>query len=260
MLLVFDVGTVGRVGDIEDKAEIGLQVVGRHRRAMAADFLLHRIQSETGRGGTALGFGESTDHFRNDEPTDAVVEGPTDDTVFAKRHGAIGVDGRMSHADTHFSDFGRARGADVDKELVHLGGLLTVLAIADVDRGVANDAEDLALVAEDGEASSARVGPVRSANAVDAEETIVGDVFDDEADLVGMRLDHDSGCVRLGTSHRGPGVAVSIALDRVSEFTTTFRPDPLPADFETGRAGGVEEFVEEGRGGRVKGHGSRVGR
>ncbi len=138
---------------------------------------------------------------------------------------------------------------------MHFRCLFAVLPVTNVDRGVADDAEHFALVTEEGEPPPAGVRPVRTADAVDMEKTVVGDVFYNKPDLVGMGFDHDSRGVGIFPFDRCPGIAIGITLDRVSKLAASFRPDPLPPNFEAGWAGGVEEFVEKGFGGGVHGGG-----
>ena len=60
-----------------------------------------------------------------------------------------------------------------------------------MDGGIADEAAHGAFLAEDLQAAAARGGDIRPADPIDAEKALLGDVLDDEADLVRVGLHHE---------------------------------------------------------------------
>lgn len=110
--------------------------------------------------------------------------------------------------------------------------------------GIAKNARYVAIVAENGQAATAGCGPVTAADPIDLQVTFFGDVFDHVANLVCVGFDHDGGGSGAAFDC-APGVAVSIAFNRVGKLANISGPFALPAHFESGGAGGVEQVEEE---------------
>ena len=85
-------GSVGGVGDVEADADIGLQAVGRHHRAVAADFLLHGIEADEREGGFSFAGGDAFHHLGDDVAADPVVEGAADDAAVREFHRPVLID------------------------------------------------------------------------------------------------------------------------------------------------------------------------
>ncbi len=237
-------GGVGGVGDIEAKADIGLESVGGHHRAVAADLFLDRVETDEGDGGFLAGFGDALHHLRDDVGAEAVVQGAADQAFVGEFRRAVDIHHWMPDTETEGGDFFRVGRADIDPEIVHGGRFLTTeFVAAEVDRGVTDDAGDFALVAEDAHTAAAAGGGVRTADAVDAEEAFVVDVLDDVTDLIGVSLQHHD-LLRFSGKGR-PGGAIGIAFHGSGEGLHVFRPDTLAGHFEAGGGGGFEEVEKE---------------
>jgi hypothetical protein len=241
---VVDAGSVGGMGDVEDDRDIGHEAVSDHFRAVPADFLLHGVHGDDGAAGRVLG--ETGEHLSDDETAEAVIEGAADQAIHPKLLDAVAIDGGMADAEPEVFYFFLSAGADIDVEFVDLRDLfIAEVVFAEVDRGITHDAADDALVAEEVQAAAARRGGVAPADPIDAEKTFLGDVLDDEANLVGVGFDHDAlglfGCAL----ERRPGGAVGIVLDAIGEFAGVLCPHALAGHFESCGAGSAQEFEEE---------------
>ncbi len=234
---------IGGVGDIEADADIREDPVGGHHGAVATDFFLDGIEADERVIGFLFLLGDAAHDLGDDVAADAVIEGAGDEAFVGEFGGAIGVDGEVADAQAEFGDFGGGGCADIDPELVNFWGFFIAEILAEVDGGVADDAEDLAAVAEDAEAAATGGGMVGAADAVEPEEAFVVDVFDHPADFVGVRSEHHAALGFPGEG--GPSRAVGVAFDGVGGGFQVFGPDALAGHFAAGWAWGFEQVVEE---------------
>ncbi len=243
-----DAGGIGGVGDVEADGDVGLEAVGGHFGAETTDFFLNGVENEDVGGRLFAGGADGFEGLGDDVAAYAVVEGAPDKAVFAEGLGGVCVDGGVADAEAKFGDFFGIGSTDVDVKLVNLGSFFVVFVVADVDGGVADDAENGAVVSEDLKAPTTSGGGVGAADAVEVEEAFFGDVFDHVANLIGMSFEHDRGCLAvfgLLAFNHGPGSAVGVVPDSVRVFASFRDPDFLAAGFKPSGAGGVEEFFEE---------------
>ena len=252
-----DAGGFGGVGDIEDHADIWAEAMGGHFGAMSADFLHDRVDGDEGGAGAIEGGGEAGEDFGDDEAAEAVIEGASDDAIGGKRLSGIVIDGGMADAEAEGGDFFFGIGADIDIEFVNFRGFFVGEGIfAEMDGGIADDAGDGPEVTEEIDAAAASGGGIGTADAIDAEPAFFGDVFDDEADFVGVGFEHDAAWLWGGAVEGGPGGAVGIIFDEIGEGFGVGDPFALASDFEAGGAWGIEEVVEELVGSGI--HGGRM--
>ena len=128
--------------------------------------------------------------------------------------------------------------------------LLGELVAAEMDGGIADDATDGAFLAKDVEPAAAGGGDVGAADAINAQEALLGDVLDDEADLIGVGLEHDLARRGVGAIEGGPGAAVGVVLDAMGELAEVGGPFPLAARARTRWGWGSGEDRREKRGRR----------
>ena len=252
-----DAGGFGGVGDIEDYADIWAEAMGGHFGAVSADFLHDGVDGDEGGAGSIGGGGEAGEDFGDDESPEAVIEGATDDPIGGKRLSGIVIDGWVTDAETEGGDLFFGIGADIDIEFVNFRGFFVGEGIfAEMDGGITDDAGDRSEVTEEIDAAPAGGGGIGTADAIDAEPAFFGDVFDDEADFVGVGFEHDASGVCGGAVEGRPGGPVGIIFDEIGEGFGVGDPFALASDFEAGGAWGIEEVVEELVGSGI--HGGRM--
>ncbi len=233
---------VGGVSDVQANADSGLETVGRHHGAMAADFLLHGIEADQREGGFALACGDASHHLGDDVAADPIIESAADDPAVGEFHRAVLIDGGMAHADAELGDFRGIRGPDIHPKFVHGGGFLGVFfAMAEVNGGIADDAGNRAFFTKDGNSSATGGRRVGAAYAVEPEKPLIVDVFDHVTDFIGMGGKHDDFFGLAGQCR--PGGSVGIALDGGGMVLDPVRPDFLAWHFESGRAGGFQQTI-----------------
>lgn len=250
----FDAGGIGCVGDVEADGDVWFESVGEHAGSVSTDFLLNAVGGDDGGAEFPALFVESADGFCDDEAADAVVEGAADEAVAAEFLGGVGIDGGVTDAESEFGDIFFGVGSDIDVEFVDFRSFFPAGAVSYVDGGIADDAGDGAFVALENDAASACGGVVAASDAVDVEESFLGDVLDHEADFVGVGFEHDA--VGGLAFEDGPCAAVGVAGNGVGVRLDPCGPFPLSGHFETGGAWGVEEIQQEGLGGFIHGVGS----
>src|SRR6516225_6772788 len=141
----------------------------------------------------------------------------------------------MPNAEAALLDLCLRAGSDIDIELVDFRNLF-VLLIPQVNCRIPQDAKHRTLIAKNFEPLSSSNRTVASSDPRDVEKSIVSDILDHETDLIGVSLEHDTHR-GIAPFHGGPGIAVSIVLQRVSEASDVVHPDFLPFGFKPGRAG-----------------------
>ena len=239
-------GGVGGVGDIEADGGIGLNPEGKHASADAADFFLHGVGKDDVPGGfDALG-GEGSGGFGQDEAAEAVIECAADETVaMAEEEGAIAIDADAADMQAEGFHFFAGIAAEVDVELVELGGFLIGGAASQVDGGVAGDADDLAVGSQEADAAAPGNGDIAAADAFDAGEAVVIDVADGEADFIGMGIEHEGGGLFPCGAQQSPGGTIGIALHFVGVGFDVAGPEALGLHFQPRRGGRLEVFAQE---------------
>ena len=146
---------------------------------------------------------------------------------------------------------GAAGGADVDPELLHLGDLLAILLFHQVDRLLSHDSRHLALPPEQTDSLPDEHLVVPPADGIEAEEAVLVDVGDHHSDLVDVTGEHDAGsALRIDGRE---GVARGIGQHLVGETFRFGTPGFRGRRLEGGRAGGVEQGLEERQGLRAHG-------
>ena len=192
--------------------------------------------------GFFLPAGEAFHHLGDDVAADPVVQRAADQAFVGEFQRPVLIDRRMAHAEAELRDLGGIGGADIDPQVMHGGGLFrSVLVAPEVDRGVADDAGNRALVAENGQPPAAGGRRVGAAHPVEPQEPVFVDVLDHVADLVGMGLQHDDFGRLAG--QRGPGRAIGVAFDGGGVLADPLRPDLLARHFKTGGARGFQQSV-----------------
>ena len=154
----------------------------------------------------------------------------------------VRIDRRVADAQAERGDFLGIGGPHIDVQLVNLGRFFIAPAVcAQVDGGVADDAAHGFLVAQDLQAATARSGGVGAANAINAQEALFGDLFDDEADFVGVGFEHDplGSALRGPCFQSGPDGAVSVIFHAVGMGADVSGPFALARKLKSGGAGGV---------------------
>src|SRR5262249_47579657 len=119
-------------------------------------------------------------------------------------------------ADTHLRRYlGTSGCANIDKQLVQNRVLLSLLGIHQVDRLLADHAEDRAMLGRvDVDPLADYDIRIVSTNRAEEDITLLGDMLDEEADLIAVTGEHD-----LGATLRvedGVGVPEDIHLDIVA--------------------------------------------
>lgn len=244
VFFVVDIRRVRGVGDIEDDGDVGVEAMGDHLGAEATDFFVDGIDGVDGGGGRGLQFGEFGEDFGDDEPADAIIEGTSDDAILSEGFRSVLIHGGVADAETEFFDVFFICSAEIDIEFVDVRNFLVRFIFADVNRGISDDAGDGSFLSEKDDPASAGGGVVAAADAIDVDEAFLADVFDDEADFVGVGFEHDGGAVFFALKS-GPRVAVGIDVDGVREFFSVGGPGALAFQFEAGGAGRIEELIEE---------------
>ena len=213
MSIAIDAGGVGRMSNVRDQRDIGLESVCDHRRAMQADFLLN----STDRDHVAMQFltivGEQSDCFRSRPSANPIVESSREDHVVSEQHRALCEHAGVTDIQSCGCFFFRLA-TDVDEELMKLADLRITGAILEMDRRGADhphhgfvdtlDARDKVDPLPDDRSG------VDAADLAAVDEALVVDVVDHQADLVGMAADRHSGYVFATAFEAGEAVSVGI--------------------------------------------------
>ena len=252
---IVEAGRVCGMRDVEHNGDIGGEVVGRHPSAKPPDLFLYRIE-RVGRSCRAgLGLREAGQHTGDDKAANTVVQGTSAESPWGQLFHGFGEHCRVPDANAAVGYVLLVRGSDVHIDLMPFGDFL-VFPVAHVDGRDPNDPGDLAVVAEDTDASPTSQRSVRAARREDMQESLVGNVIDDEANLVGMGFYDEAGRrVAPGTLQHRPRRAIAVALHAVGESPGIGCPLTLSGDFKACWARCVEK-VEEKRL-VVVGHGKR---
>ncbi len=186
-VLLGHAGRVAGEGGVDADADVGAYGIGGGAGAAEANLLL-RGEAHVDLGLAAM-FAEGADRLDPEPAGDAVVERLGDELVadLLER----GIEGH------HVADLDPlARGlaeAEVDIEGVEFGHLLAFLGGRDVDRLAAGveHALEVAAVGRDEHAAGEEGAGVEAAHRLEVEPALLGDVADEEADLVHMAEEHD---------------------------------------------------------------------
>jgi hypothetical protein len=119
-----------------------------------------------------------------------------------------------------------------------------------MDRLLADDAVDVALVRDEADALGDENLRIPAADRRDVDEALVVDVLDDEADLVDVAVEHDRR--RPCRIDDGDTVAGDIATHFGRERTGLIAPDSRGCGLEARRSRRVEQTPEKDEGGVVQ--------
>jgi hypothetical protein len=131
-----------------------------------------------------------TQRLEHDERADAIVDRARDETVIRKVD-ALRVDhSRVADGESRFH-FRAIRRADVDPEIRHLGRVLTIAVLHQVDRLLTDDTDDVTIATEKTNALADENLWIPTTNGRDVNETVVVDVLNDQPDLIEVAVEHD---------------------------------------------------------------------
>jgi hypothetical protein len=124
--------------------------------------------------------------------------------------------------------FGRA---DVDPEIRHLGSLLPIGELHDVNGFLADDAEDVAAPPDESDSLADEDLRVPTADRRRINESVVIDVLNDQPDLVDVPIEHDRW--RSAGVDLGHAVARDVRRDAFGKARCFFAPDARGRSFES---------------------------
>ncbi len=239
VVLLVHARDVAGQGHVDGHADVGVDAVGGHGGAADADLLLagHDRVDVVLRGLGPLQRADDHPHG------DAVVHGLAGGDVAPLHEGLV-----EGHRGADFDLLGHflRRQAEVHEQVVEGGQLLLLLVVHDVDRLGADQADQLLRLAHDHHALGDEGLRVEAAGGIQAEEAVVVDEADQEADLVHVTGQHD---LLLALFERpaldGDEVPHRVHLDLVHdglEFTAADVPD---LSLETGRGDRFGQFLQE---------------
>lgn len=108
---------------------------------------------------------------------------------------------------------------------------------------IADDSVYGSLLGMNGDALGASDGGIDSAQAADVNVTVGINVIDGHGNFVGMPGEHDPR--RTTFVESCDRVAVGIGVSFIGKLLDIIKPDALSASFVSGRAGGVEQGLQE---------------
>ena len=200
----------------------------------------------TGRdvAGRAAGLGDEPRGLERDERAEPVVHRARDDAVVAQLERLAGDDRDV--ADAHeLARLVAVLGADVDVQVAQLGHLLALLLLEQVDRLAPGHAGDDAVARHELDALADEDLRVPAADAHEAQEAVVVDVRDDQADLVDVADDgEERGAGRRALDARDGG-AHDVDLDVVGERAARFGEDGGGRRLVARGPGGGEELAKD---------------
>lgn len=240
VLFVIDPRGIGRVGHIKDDGVIWAEAVGGHACAMATDFFLDSIESDDRSIVESRGR-EIVEDFCDEVASDTVIETSADDAARREELRRFLDDGRATDMETQIGDFFRGRSTNIDEEVVPFREFVFIF-FAEVDSGIAHDADDLAVRAEKAQATGGRDRAVRATDGGDIDKALVIDMADNEADFVGVRFEHEGERIGFFSAEDGPSVSVGIRIDDIAKGRDLVFPAILRFGFPSGRACSGEEF------------------
>ena len=147
-------------------------------------------------------------------------------------------------SDAQLADFVLGRCAHVDPQLLGLRSLRAVLGVHEVDRFLADHADDVSIPAQDRDTLTYQNLWVPPANRRDVHEAIIVDVGDLQAYFIDVSREHDSGT--SGWIHHCERIARNVGFHGAGEGLGLLTPNTGRANFEAGRPRGVEKPLEKG--------------
>ncbi len=239
VLLLVDLGMVGRVCHVHHDRGIGLETVaaaaGSSPRPEADLFL--RGGDGHDAGARSL-LGRPTQGLENDRGAHPVVDRACGEAALGELD-RVGSDDR----DVADRDGGAclvsAGGPDVDPQVLELHRLAPVLGRHQVNRPATDDPEDLPLRREDLDALSHEHLRIPAADGADEEIALVVDVVHHEADLVDVTGQHDRG--RAALADLGEGVPVDVGPHAIGEALGLRTPGARCGGLEARGSGRVEQ-------------------
>ena len=250
-----DAGLVGRVGDVDDDRDVGLQAEGARARAGERRLLLRDREPEHVARRAAGGRDEPR-RLGGHVGADPVVQRARGDPVVAQRQRRD-----VDHADVADADQ-RPRlvavgGADVDVQVLGLGGLVAVVAAQQVDRLAPDHAAQLAVAGGQDDSLADELDRIPAADLSESDEPRILDVRDVHADLVDVADHRERRAAGVGRAGRYPDDrrADAVGPDVVGEGAGGVTPDLRGRRLVAGRAGRAQQLVEQLR----YRHGQRAG-
>ena len=242
-LVDVDARRAGLVRDVDDDRDVGLQAVGGGARAAERDLLLH---DAAGRdvAGRAAGLGDDARGLERDEGAEAVVHRARDDAVVVQLERLAGDHGDV--ADAHeLARLVAVLGADVDVQVAQLGDLLALLLAQQVDRLAPDDAGQRAVARDELTALADEDLRIPAADADEAQEAVVVDVRDDQADLVDVADDREQRRAFGRARDARDGGAHDVDRHVVGEGAAGLGEDGRRSGLVAGRAGGGEQLAKD---------------
>ena len=236
------VGVIGRVRNIDDERDVGLQRVSDLAGAQEANFFLNVGDSADLGIELRFAFLEQPKGFSDGEGADAIIEGAGHDEVAAKNVEFVGERDRVTRADNFFGVFA-GRHADVYEDVVNLGDLGFLFLFHEVRSDVANDAFYGAASGVDDDALRFGDGGINASHFADIDIAVVSNVIDGHGDFIRVAGQHDAR--RATFVEDGDAVAIGIGESFVRVLFGVIEPDALAPDFVADRAGSVDEDFEE---------------
>ena len=232
--------------DVDDDRQVGLEAIRRRPRPRERDLLLHHAdRGDVARRAARLG--DEPRRLQRDERAQPVVHRARDDAVVAQFQRLTGDDRDV--ADAHEpACLVAVLGADVDVQVAQLGHLLALLLLEQVDRLAARHARHDAVARDELDALADEDLRVPAADAHEAQEAVVVDVRDDQADLVDVTDDGEKrravGGVGCALDARDGG-AHDVDLDVVGERAACVSEDGGGGRFVARGPGGGEELAKD---------------
>ena len=216
-----DAGLIGREGDVDGDGQVRTQGERAGARAGEGRLLLsHGEGDHVARGAPRLG--HQPRGLGGHEAADPVVERTSDQAVIGHLD-RVGGD----HADVadphHLTGLVAVLGPDVEVQVLQCRRLLPVGALHQVNRLTADDPRDHAVAGGQPDALADQHDLVPAADLTEAQEAVVVDVGDVDADLVDVT---DDGQRRAagGPGHAGQGGADVVSADLGGEGGAALAP------------------------------------
>src|SRR4051812_3590906 len=235
---------VDREGDVDDNRHLRTYARRTDSRSATAvsDLFLRRGDCDYLRDARPLRV--SPNGLENDKGSDSVVDRARDEPTIGKLHRTRIDDSGVTDRDELLSFFLRLR-AEIDPEIDELSGLLALLGLDEVDRLFADDAEDVALPADEAESLPDENLRIPAPDRLNVAVSLIIDVADDDSDFIDVSGEHDGR--RTAAIHFRETVARDITA-YFRELLCLIAPHFCGRRLETGWARGIEQLLQETEG------------
>jgi hypothetical protein len=231
------------VRHVDDDRDVGAQRVGGRRGAAERRLLLDVGDGHDVAGGAA-GLGHQARRLEGDERAQAVVHRAREGAVVGQLDGLGGEHRHVPDAHQR-AGLGPVLRADVDVQVLQLGHLLAVVRFEQVDRLLADRTDHDTVPGRELDALADEDLRVPAANPGEAQEAVVVDVRDDEADLVDVPDDGDRRAA-AGARHARQRGAHDVDA-RLGEGLGVAAEHGRRGGLVAGRAGGGQQRAQDGR-------------